>query len=137
MTGRQIQNALYVPYTQHFESNVRLLARGDTDDLGPLVTGLRQAVRRADPDLAISFAGRADSAGQIAPLLALKMSRPRWPRWPSTALVLAMVGLYGVLSHVVGMRTRELGLRQALGADARASFASSFATVSGRWPKGC
>ena len=118
MTGRQIQNALYVPYTQHFESNVRLLARADTDDLGPLVTGLRQAVRRADPDLAISFAGRADSAGQIAPLFALKMFTTALAALASTALVLAMVGLYGVLTHVVGMRTRELGLRQALGADA-------------------
>jgi putative ABC transport system permease protein len=118
VTGRQIQNALYVPYAQHFESNVRLLARADADDLGPLVTGLRQAVRRADPDLAISFAGRADSAGQVAPLFALKMFTTALAALASTALILAMVGLYGVLTHVVGMRTRELGLRQALGADA-------------------
>ncbi|HKV99197.1 MAG TPA: ABC transporter permease [Vicinamibacterales bacterium] len=117
-TGRGIENALYVPYAQHFEPNIRVLARGATDDLGPLVLGLRQAVRRADPDLAISFAGRADSAGQFAPLFALKMFTTVLAALAITTLVLAMVGLYGVLSHVVGMRTRELGLRQALGADA-------------------
>lgn len=117
-TGRGIENALYVPYAQHFEPNVRLLARGAADDLGPLVVGLRQAVRRADPDLAVSFAGPADSAGQVAPLFALKMFTTVLAALATTTLVLAMVGLYGVLSHVVGMRTRELGLRQALGADA-------------------
>jgi predicted permease len=116
--SRNIVNELYVPYAQHFERNVSFLARGGTSDIRPLVTALRTAVRRADPDLAISFAGRAEVAAQWAPLLALKMFTTGIASLATVALLLAMAGLYGVLSHVVAMRTRELGLRQALGADA-------------------
>jgi putative ABC transport system permease protein len=113
-----VLNELYVPYAQHFEPNVSFLARGATSDIRPLVTALRTAVRRAEPDVAISFAGRAEVSAQWAPLLALKMFTTGIGSLATVALLLAMAGLYGVLSHVVAMRTRELGLRQALGADA-------------------
>jgi hypothetical protein len=106
--GRTVINELLMPYAQHFDPNLSLVARGTTDDVGPVLTALRTAVHRVDPDLAITFAGRAEVASQWTPLVALKMFTTAIALLALTALVMAMVGLYGVLSHVVGTRTRVL-----------------------------
>jgi hypothetical protein len=104
---------LYTPFAQHFEPNLTVVARASAG-AAPL-PALRDAIRRSDPDLAVGFLARADvlAVGPLAftPYLAVLLTV-----LALLAMVLAMAGLYGVLSHVVARRTREMGIRIALGA---------------------
>ena len=109
---------VYLPFAQHFGGppflSVTARAAGDP---AVAVRVLRDAIRKVDPDLAIEVAGigRVVLGGPIvflraASILALALG--------GLTLLLTMVGLYGVQSHVVALRAREIGLRMSLGATA-------------------
>jgi putative ABC transport system permease protein len=104
---------MYIPLAQHYEPNLVLLARARDPAAGVRV--LQSALRRADPDLATGTAGTgvqllsgAFVMAPVAAVLAAALS--------AVTLILAMVGLYGIESHLVAWRTRELGVRVTLGA---------------------
>jgi putative ABC transport system permease protein len=82
-----------------------------------LIGGIRAAVRQLDPALPLT------QVRTMEEMLASAKSRPRLLTtllglFSVTALVLAMVGLYGVISYSVTRRTTEFGIRMAMGASA-------------------
>ena len=122
--------AVYFPYAVYPARQQTIVMRTTREDPHTLIPAIRSAVRALDPKLALYQVQTFDEA----------VSRSLWrPRLQGNvlsifavlALVLACTGLYGVISYAVAERTRELGVRMALGATRRDALWLVFAQ-SGR-----
>jgi len=108
--------ALYVPFDRDYGSHVvfAVRARGNPEDL---VGAVQQTLRQIDPDLVARSGTGPAIVGSNAQFF--EISAGVASLLGGFAWILALVGLYGVLSHLVIRRTREIGIRSALGASRR------------------
>ncbi len=112
-------DVVYVPMRQQQRSTMTLVAQSVAQDAGTLAPVVREVMRGLDPDMPVydvrTMQDFYTQRGVKTPAIIAQVVAAMGV----TGMVLAVVGLYGLVAYSVSRRTREIGIRIAIGADPR------------------
>jgi putative ABC transport system permease protein len=114
--GRPGRGTIYVPYRQEASRDVAFVVRTDGDPAA-LAASVRRAILAVEPRLAV-YGMRPMTDYVDAALAPTRFGLVLLTAYALLALLAAALGLYGVVAWDVGRRTRDLGVRMAIGATA-------------------